>query len=327
MRPTISQVALAWHQRRQRQPQRYRSRWRNKLRYARDGVQQMLSGGEFSRLMSGLVVEADGVAVRLPPNTQGLIVLNIPSYGGGSDLWGVGALDDEEGEDSASTTVNHEHAHQHHSPRLPTPVRASTVDAVEFEAVAKAYTGANGTLLAHQPLQHHLIQRDHQHPVYKQPPPQRPSSANSNGAFVPASMDDQLLEVVTVQGVLQLGLAQMSLSGARRLCQCSRLTIRSVETLPMQADGEPFELEPFLAPRKPMTISVRHHDQAVMLSRSRVRADGVALEALDWALHEGVITVEQRNKVLREVARRTGRLQRASTSFGSSASLDHLHRL
>ena len=86
-------------------------------------------------------------------------------------------------------------------------------------------------------------------------------------------------------------------------------------------------MKPFLAPRKPMAISVRHHDQAVMLSRSRVRADGVALEALDWALHEGVISVEQRNTVLREVARRTGRLQRASVSFGSSASLDHMHRL
>jgi hypothetical protein len=36
-----AKVALAWHQRRQRQPQRYRSRWRNKLRYARDGVHQV----------------------------------------------------------------------------------------------------------------------------------------------------------------------------------------------------------------------------------------------------------------------------------------------
>ena len=86
-----AKVALAWHQRRQRQPQSYKSRWRNKLRYARDGVQQMLSGAgdDVSRLMAGLVVEADGVPIELPPHTQGLIVLNIPSYGGGSDLWGI----------------------------------------------------------------------------------------------------------------------------------------------------------------------------------------------------------------------------------------------
>jgi hypothetical protein len=103
-----------------------------------------------------------------------------------------------------------------------------------------------------------------------------------------------------------------------------------------QVDGEPFELEPMFAPRKAMSISVRHHNQAVMLSQSRVRADGVALEALDWALQEGVISVEQRNCVLREVARRTGKLQRAESSrpgggmqsFGSSVSLEAFnHRL
>ena len=63
---------------------------------------------------------------------------------------------------------------------------------------------------------------------------------------------------------------------------------------------------------------------------------GVALEALDWALQEGVISVEQRNCVLREVARRTGKLQRAESSrpgggmqsFGSSVSLEAFnHRL
>ena len=35
--------------------------------------------------------------------------------------------------------------------------------------------------------------------------------------FLPASMDDRLLEVVAVEGVLQLGLAQMSLTNAIRL--------------------------------------------------------------------------------------------------------------
>lgn len=94
--------------------------------------------------------------------------------------------------------------------------------------------------------------------------------------------------------------------------------------LPPQVDGEPYELEPMFAPRNPMSITVRHHNQAVMLCRSRVRADGVALEALDSAMQAGVITVEQRNAVLREVARRTGTLQRrlsSSTSVGSMNSL------
>jgi diacylglycerol kinase (ATP) len=32
------------------------------------------------------VIEADGVRITLPPGTEGVIVLNIASYGGGSDL-------------------------------------------------------------------------------------------------------------------------------------------------------------------------------------------------------------------------------------------------
>ena len=65
------------------------------------------------------------------------------------------------------------------------------------------------------------------------------------------------------------------------------------------------------------------------LSPSRVRGA--------QALQEGVISVEQRNCVLREVARRTGKLQRAESkvgalgsmqSFGSSVSLEAFnHRL
>ena len=136
-------------------------------------------------------------------------------------------------------------------------------------------------------------------------------------------MDDRLLEVVAISGVVQLGLAQMSLSNAHRLCQCSSITItsKSGARLPLQVDGEPFELEPIFAPKKPMSITISHHNQAVMLSRSRVRSDGVALEAIDWAMQEGVITVEQRNQVVREIARRTGSLQRralSSANFGGS---------
>ena len=95
----------------------------------------------------------------------------------------------------------------------------------------------------------------------------------------------------------------------------------------LQVDGEPFEVEPIFAPRKPMSISITHHNQAVMLSRSRVRSDGVALEAIDWAMQEGVLTVEQRNQVVREIARRTGSLQRragAMSSAGSNLSLPSL---
>ncbi len=52
-----------------------------------------------------------------------------------------------------------------------------------------------------------------------------------------------------------------------------------------------------------------------------MRTDGVALEALDWAMQEGIIGVEQRNAVVREMARRTGNLQRRVSSSASFNSL------
>ena len=181
-------------------------------------------------------------------------------------------------------------------------------------------------------------------------------STPPNTGFVTASMDDRLLEVVAIEGVLHLGLAQLVNGTAHRLCQCSSITITHEGTsrLPMQVDGEPFELEPIFAPHKPMSITVSHHNQAVMLSRSQVRSDGVALEAIDWAMQEGVITVDQRNQVswflyefmicgspavhafraasqvVREIARRTGSLQRRAlerNNFGgSNLSLPSLER-
>ena len=41
-------------------------------------------------------------------------------------------------------------------------------------------------------------------------------------------------QVVAIQNVLQLGLAQMSLTGATRIAQCSSLTITSISAMPMQ---------------------------------------------------------------------------------------------
>ena len=88
-----AQVALDWHRRRQLNPDLFSSRLRNKVHYVRMGIRHLLkpTGKDLS---SKLVVTADGQTLALPPGTAGVIVLNIGSYGGGSDLWGV--EDDDE---------------------------------------------------------------------------------------------------------------------------------------------------------------------------------------------------------------------------------------
>ena len=427
-----AKVALEWHQRRQSAPQLFTSRLRNKLQYARYGVKHVFRR-DFAEMCAQLTVVCDGVPITLPPGTEGIIILNIASYGGGSDLWGS-----SEQMDSMSELWNADESNNSSPAHAPTPLRqrshntscSADTDHPAFGSVAMgadpgrttsqapagacnastssacacaACSGGGGSSSASggsgggsgngSPWQfgtarpHEVLPRiPRSHPTRK--PSLHPSSrtgsrdatssdtsadewlyddaeeeshvADSTSSFhspatpgggsttphshygptrtgtppmegfVPASMDDRLLEVVAVEGVLQLGLAQMSLTNARRLCQCSSITITSSSNarLPLQVDGEPFEIEPIFAPRKPMSISISHHNQAVMLSRSRVRSDGVALEAIDWAMQEGVLTVEQRNQVVREIARRTGSLQRRALSqanlAGSNLSLPSL---
>ena len=84
-----AKVALEWHQRRQSAPHQFTSRFRNKVQYVRYGARQLLRGRDFSEMCAQLTIVADGVELELPPGTEGIIVLNIASYGGGSDLWGV----------------------------------------------------------------------------------------------------------------------------------------------------------------------------------------------------------------------------------------------
>lgn len=367
-----AKVALEWHRRRQSSPQLFSSRWRNKVEYARHGVRHMLRRDSTSELCAQLVIEADGIPIELPPGTQGLIVLNIASYGGGSDLWGADLADPDPPPDrdafhthelselwelSEELDESSQGAHwawgtegreadggQGVSKKAALPGGKAAAPGASPPGPAAAQSARAqhqrsaiaGTASLHRVASHGSRSRSGSDVGYRsaaansrsQQQPSRSRTRTPPPQYSSPSMDDGLLEVVAVEGVLQLGLAQMSLTNARRVCQCSTLTLSSMRTLQMQVDGEPFEMEPVFAPRRPMTISVSHHNQSVMLSRSSVRADGVALEALDWALQEGVISVEQRNHVMREVARRTGSLQRsASRANLASGSFASLHAL
>lgn len=401
-----AQVALDWHRRRQLNPDLFSSRLRNKVHYVRMGIRHLLkpTGKDLS---SKLVVTADGQTLALPPGTAGVIVLNIGSYGGGSDLWGVedddetdvgshspnrsGAVTPTEpsklGTPTLGTPPQHRRSASHgrhgaHGggdlsgaggggvagggtshpnlftdlpPEFMMPSRerrlshAGTADRPSSRASTPqpgaTGGGASGGRGEGRGSKHGGLmgEADAERSEYVRPQPSRPLSSphsrsgslDSNSeavellhgqlehAYRTPTMDDGLLEVVAIRNVLDLAAAQISLSGAKRLCQCSSLSIASLEPLPLQVDGEPYELEPMFAPRNPMQITLGHHNQAVMLSKSKVRADGVALDALDSAMQAGVISVEQRNCVLREVARRTGSLKRrqglSSTAYGSGS--------
>lgn len=81
-----AQVALEFHEQRERSPGLFMSQFVNKLWYSQFGAKNFLVR-TCAGLASKIELECDGQLIELPEGTEGVIVLNINSYGGGSKLW------------------------------------------------------------------------------------------------------------------------------------------------------------------------------------------------------------------------------------------------
>mmetsp|Transcript_101433 Transcript_101433/g.293391 ORF Transcript_101433/g.293391 Transcript_101433/m.293391 type:complete len:563 (+) Transcript_101433:64-1752(+) len=232
-------VALDFHQMRERRPHLFVSRLVNKAWYLKSGTLnplRLLCRG----ISSKITLECDGKPIEVPSSVEGVIVLNISSFGGGCDLWGEASeLNDE---DSDGSDVSPE-------------------------------------------------------PVTKDFRPSGPRRTQSLSHARP-SMQDQMLEVVGVHGSFYLGAAQVGLYSATRLAQAHKVKITTSDTLPVQVDGEPWLFN------KNGEIEVAYEGQALMLARRAASSHAVATDVIDWALEKRHITVEQRNILMREIARR-----------------------
>ncbi|XP_036903254.1 diacylglycerol kinase theta isoform X2 [Sturnira hondurensis] len=147
-----AELSLDFHQAREEEPSKFTSRFHNKGVYVRVGLQKMSHSRSLHREIQ-LQVEQQQVEL---PSIEGLIFINIPSWGSGADLWGP----------------------------------------------------------------------------------------DGDSRFEKPRMDDGLLEVVGVTGVMHMGQVQGGLRSGIRIAQGAYFRVTLLKATPVQVDGEPWVQAP-----------------------------------------------------------------------------------
>ncbi|CAI5796924.1 diacylglycerol kinase theta [Podarcis lilfordi] len=143
-----AELSLGFHHAREEEPDKFNSRFHNKGVYVKVGLQKM---SHTRNLHKEIKLQVDQHEVELP-NIEGLIFINIPSWGSGADLWG----------------------------------------------------------------------------------------SDNDNRFEKPRIDDGLLEVVGVTGVVHMGQVQGGLRSGIRIAQGSYFRLTLLKPIPVQVDGEPW---------------------------------------------------------------------------------------
>ncbi len=141
--------------------------------------------------------------------------------------------------------------------------------------------------------------------------------------FSEPRLDDQMLEVIGFKSSLHMGQIQLGLTNPTRLAQGSHVIIRTHGPLPFQVDGEPWGV------KRACEVHVSLRTQSLMLSPSATETErnliATFADVLHWAEQRQIVDSKQKAVVMKEFARRHGKIMPSSWFYRSAMTFSNTH--
>lgn len=279
--------ALQVHNLRENSPNMFFSRAVNKVWYALFGAEDAIKAS-CSDLPNQIILEADGVEVPIPKDSQGLIFLNIDSYMGGVPLWSRGvsiqkrpARQKPQRRYSEGDFLDYDSDDDHFGEKR------QVMSSDESDSIS-----GDGSIVDNENID--MTPEDR--------------LARIMNCTSPSSCQDGKLDVISHRGNFHLGQIRVGLSNAQRLCQCSKVKITMKKGTAVQVDGEPWKQD-----SGTLTIE-RQKDPAMMLHRALEEGGGIETEVanlLEWAEEKKIIMKDTHDTLMKEFSRRIEKKTRA----------------
>jgi diacylglycerol kinase (ATP) len=263
--------ALQVHNLRENSPEMFFSRAINKFWYTIFGAEDAIKAS-CSDLPQQIILEADGVRIPIPEDSQGLIFLNIDSYLGGVPLWSRGVPIWQK----KLSRRGRSHSEGGISGSDFSSRRQRNMSFGESEISVTADDDYNEETMEER------IER-------------------IMACDTPSSCQDGKVDVISHKGNFNLGQIRVGLSNAQRLCQCSKVKIILKKGTSVQVDGEPWKQAAGV-----LRIE-RQKDPAVMLHRALEEGGGIETEVanlLEWAEEKNIIQRDTHATLMKEFSRR-----------------------